>query len=110
MKIDTKSIIYIFCSVFLIACAGTPADTSNLNIETDKTEYSNQAYKEVNAQEKPEQAKEKLICTTEVKTGTRFSKRVCRTRKELDEMQEQAREQQRGTRPGHSDSQRPAGF
>lgn len=90
-----KFSITLLFSLSLFACA--VSDSANSNKELNSfTEYSPDAARAVNKLGQTDEAKEvksKLICTTEIQTGSRFSKRVCRTQKELSEYRQQNREQ-----------------
>lgn len=89
-----KLSIALAFSLCLFGCA--VSDSVQLNKETNAfTEYSPDAARAVNKLGQTDEAKEvksKLICTTEIQTGSRFSKRVCRTKKELEEYRQENKE------------------
>ena len=90
----TRLSITLLFSFSLFACA--VSDSAKLNKETNSfTEYSPDAARAVNKLGQTDDAKEvkeKLICTTETQTGSRFSKRVCRTQKELADYRQKNKE------------------
>jgi len=96
MKYFTIKLSFIVSIIFIVsACTITSSDLVNRDTNL-VTEYSSDAARSVNKLGQTDEAKvekEKLICTRETPTGTRFSKRICRTQKELDEYRQENREQ-----------------
>jgi len=105
----------LLASTLLFACASTENIDSKIkesnvakatNLESEQVVVSKEARDLARTDISSKKLGEKLVCTVERKTGTKFKTKVCRTKRQVEEERQRSREElerlQRGA-PGSSD-------
>ena len=85
-----KAVTVSFLAIIMCACASQPAAPEKAISSTDSSQ-TEQVAEETQTANRIAKAKSKYVCRKERGTGTHFTKTVCRTRKQIEEDQEDAR-------------------
>ncbi len=93
----------VFLSLCLMGCATSSDDSSSSDSSSrdlQRASESEVAQAVDTHNEQVTDAKDKVICTRETVVGTHFSRRVCRTVRQIEEDRAEARRSFEDTQPG----------